>query len=109
MFRQHAEVLRHTFADREVEVEHVGPTAVAGLVAEPVVDVAVRLAPAADENVILALEGAGYVSERSREADSGLRFVAEDQSHRRIAQLYVLAWDDPQWERYAPVQGLPPG
>lgn len=62
MFEHHAEVRRRTLADKVLGVEHVGSTAVVGLVAKPIVDVAVRLAPGVNQGrVVISLEGRGYV------------------------------------------------
>ena len=107
VYRHHAEVLRGAVADQVITVEHVGSTAVEGLPAKPVVDVAARLAPPADErNVIVSLEDRGYTFRGDKGQGGGLMFVAEDRLGRRVAHLHVLHHDDSQWDRYLQVRNL---
>ncbi len=107
VFLHHAEVVRRALASHVRGIEHVGSTAVEGLVAKPVVDVAVRLAPAGDEaNAIASLEARRYVFRGNKNHRGGLLFVAEDPPHRRTVHLHVLRHDDPQWERYLRLRDL---
>ena len=102
----HAEVVRHALAGQVGNVEHVGSTAVEGLVATPVVDLAVHLTPTGDEvNAIASLEARRYVFRGDK--DHGvLLFVAEDQPDRRTVHIHLLHHDDPQWERYLRVRDV---
>jgi GrpB-like predicted nucleotidyltransferase (UPF0157 family) len=60
-FERLAAELRSALGELSVAVEHVGSTAVPGLVAKPILDLAVGLAPAADpDRVIRAIERLGY-------------------------------------------------
>lgn len=107
VFHHHAEVVRRGLAGQVRCVEHVGSTAVEGLVAKPVVDLAVQLTPAVDEaKVIASLEARRYVFRGDKKDQGRLLFVAEDQPHRRSVHLHVLRHDDPQWERYLRVRDL---
>ena len=107
VFLHHAEVVRRALAGHVGGVEHVGSTAVEGLVAKPVVDLAVQLTLAGDdEKVMSSLEAQRYVFRGDKNDHGGLLFVAEDQAHCRTAHLHVLRHDDPQWERYLKVRDL---
>lgn len=107
VFHHHAEVVRRGLGGQVGGIEHVGSTAVEGLVAKPVVELAVRLTPAADKaKVIASLEARRYVFRGNKNDHGGLLFVAEDQPHRRTVHLHVLRHDDPQWERYLRVRDL---
>lgn len=71
------------------------------LIAKPIVDVAVRLTPSADEaSVIASLQRRGYEFRGDTKDSGGLLFVAADQRRGRIAHLHVLHDGDHQWERY---------
>ena len=106
-FLHHAEVVRRALDGQVNRVEHVGSTAVEGLPAKPVVDVAAHLASGVDEaGVITALETRRYVYRGDRKDHGGLLFIAEDQHHRRIVHLHVLRHHDPQWERYVRLREL---
>ncbi len=84
-----------------VGVEHVGSTAVPGLEAKPILDLAVALRSwDASELAELRrrLEDAGY-GYRQSGADGGLLFVRA-QGPVRTAHVHVLPVQDPEWERY---------
>lgn len=79
----------------------MGSTDVEGLVAKPIVDVAVRLAPDVNQtSVIGSLEGRCYEFRVDKGQEGGLLFVAEDQPGHRIAHVHLLRDADDQWERY---------
>jgi GrpB-like predicted nucleotidyltransferase (UPF0157 family) len=61
-FTHEAERIRAALGGRALRVEHVGSTAVPGLLAKPVIDIVLEVADSADEPSYLpALEAAGYV------------------------------------------------
>ena len=61
-FRREAERIRGVLGDRVLQLEHVGSTAVPGLPAKPVIDLALELENSADEPAyVSAMEAAGYV------------------------------------------------
>ena len=61
-FRREAERIRAVLGDRVLQLEHVGSTAVPGLPAKPVIDLALELENSADEPAyVSAMEAAGYV------------------------------------------------
>ncbi len=100
-FERLAAELRSALGELAVAVEHVGSTAVPGLVAKPILDLAVGLAPAADpDHVILALERLGYEFRGDKGDTGGLLFVLEDRPAHRIAHLHVVPHGDAQWCRY---------
>lgn len=68
-FAHEAERIKKALGERAILIEHVGSTAVPGLVAKPVIDILLVVADSADEaSYVLALEVAGYVL-RIREPD----------------------------------------
>src|SRR5215467_15208780 len=69
LFRREAERVRMTLGERVLQLEHVGSTAVPGLAAKPIIDMALEVADSADEpRYVPAMEAAGYVL-RIREPD----------------------------------------
>src|SRR5690606_38926350 len=61
LFRQEDSRIRAALGDRVLALEHVGSTAVPGLVAKPCVDLLLVVADSADEPAYLPdLEAAGY-------------------------------------------------
>ena len=62
LFRREAERVRMTLGERVLQLEHVGSTAVPGLAAKPIIDMALAVADSADESrYVPAMEAAGYV------------------------------------------------
>ncbi|NUT35187.1 MAG: NUDIX domain-containing protein [Hamadaea sp.] len=101
----HTTAIRDLLHHHAVAVEHVGSTAVAGLAAKPIADVAVRLAShTAPSHVIAALTDAGYLFRGDCGDGGGLLFVAETQPGLRQAHVHVVGYDDPQFERYLAVR-----
>lgn len=69
LFGREAERVRATLGERVLQLEHVGSTAVPGLAAKPIIDMALAVADSADEpRYVPAMEAAGYVLE-AREPD----------------------------------------
>ena len=69
LYQCEAERVRAALGDRALLIEHVGSTAVPGLVAKPKVDIVLAVSDSSDESeYVPALEAAGYVL-RIREPD----------------------------------------
>jgi GrpB-like predicted nucleotidyltransferase (UPF0157 family)/ADP-ribose pyrophosphatase YjhB (NUDIX family)/inosine/xanthosine triphosphate pyrophosphatase family protein len=101
----HIATIRAALHGHANAVEHVGSTAVQGLAAKPIVDLAVRLHPDADvAAVITAMHEEGYLFRGDKQDQGGLLFVAEPSPGVRVAHIHVLAAGDPQWDRYLRVR-----
>lgn len=104
-FGRLAAALRDALGSEAVAIEHVGSTAVPGLVSKPILDLAVALRRGADiESVIGAFERAGYQFRGDQGDEGGLLFVLEDQPDHRIAHVHVLQYADAQWSAYLTVR-----
>jgi GrpB-like predicted nucleotidyltransferase (UPF0157 family) len=98
---QLAAELRTALGELAVAVEHVGSTAVPGLVAKPILDLAVGLAPATDpDRVIPAMERLGYEFRGDKGDTGGLLFVLEDRPTHRIAHVHVVPHGGEKWRQY---------
>lgn len=101
VFAHQAELLRRALADDVVAIEHVGSTAVLGLVAKPIIDVAVLVRPDVDiDAAVSSVTQAGYQFAGDKGAVGGRLFVLEHRPRRRMVHLHLLGTDDDQWERY---------
>jgi GrpB-like predicted nucleotidyltransferase (UPF0157 family) len=76
-----------------LRIEHVGSTAVPGLAAKPIVDLAVTVEDPADESIVAALESAGYEL-RVREPEHRMF-----RTPRRDVHVHVWRASDPEVER----------
>lgn len=84
-----------------VAVEHIGSTAVPGLVSKPILDLAVGLATGADRDaVVRRLEKLGYIFRGDAGDEGGLVFVLDERPLYRIAHLHVVGHGDQRWRRY---------
>lgn len=98
-----APTLRAALGDLAIAVEHIGSTAVPGLPAKPILDIAVGLRPRVDEGAVVeALEGLGFIYRGAAQDDDGLNlmFGWEDAPRRRLANLHVVAHGGRRWREW---------
>ena len=90
-----------------LDVQQIGSSSVLGLLAKPIVDLAVgvsadqELAPLAGE-----LEATGWIYRGDAGHDGGHLFVLETRPWHRIAQLHAVEHDSPQWRNYVQFREL---
>jgi streptomycin 3"-adenylyltransferase len=100
-FEYLAAVLRAALGESAAAIEHVGSTAVAGLPAKPILDVAVRLAPDVQlDHVTGVFQAQGYEFRGDQGKQGGLVFVLEDRPTHRLAHVHCVRHGDSQWQRY---------
>jgi GrpB-like predicted nucleotidyltransferase (UPF0157 family) len=94
--------------DGEVEaVEQIGSSSVVGLLAKPIVDLAVGLLEQRDIGVVRArLEAAGWIYRGDAGGDGGQVFVLEARPWHRVAHLHVVEHGGPQWVDYLRLRDL---
>ncbi len=104
-FERVAAQLRPALGSLVVAVEHVGSTAVAGLIAKPILDVAVGLTAEADTlTVTRVLDTHRYEFRGDAGEEGGLVFVLNDRPLHRVAHLHVVRFGDRQWRDYLAVR-----
>lgn len=82
-------------------VEQIGSSSVIGLLAKPIIDIAVGLA--ADQDlppVRERLETSGWIYRGDAGANGGHVFVLEAKPWHRVAHIHVVAFDGEQWRKY---------
>ena len=100
-FDRLAAELRPTLGRLAFAVEHVGSTAVPGLVAKPILDVAIGLAPGVDpDEAVAALQPLGYQFRGDKGGEGGVLLVVEDRPAHRVAHIHMVGYGDPQWQRW---------
>ena len=88
-------------------VEHIGSTAVPGLLAKPIIDLAIGLRPETSvEEITAPLSGLGWIYRGDAGADGGLVFVFEDSPWHRVAHAHGVELDGLQWVRYLQFRDL---
>lgn len=92
-------VLRQVCGAAARDVRHVGSTAVPGLIAKPILDVAVLLRMASDlDEVVARLRGLGLIPRGP--SDGGYLLVLESAPSIRVAHVHVVNPGDAEWGRY---------
>lgn len=82
-------------------IAHVGSTAVQGMPAKPILDIAVR-ARGRDhvEEIATRLAAAGYVDRGDGDGSIGRLVVLEPSPSVRAAHIHILEEADPHWDQY---------
>jgi GrpB-like predicted nucleotidyltransferase (UPF0157 family) len=87
--------------DLTTNVEAIGSSSVPGLLAKPIIDLVVGLAPSASStDVESRLEPTGWIYRGDAGSDGGHVFVLESQPRFRVAHLHVVQRDGIQWRDY---------
>ena len=101
LFERERRALRERIGHLVVDIQHVGSTAVPGLDAKPIIDIAVAVPYAgAIPQLRQPLCELGYIDRGDAGADGGYIFVKESAPEVRTHHLHVVAIDDPQWRDY---------
>jgi len=88
-------------------IEVIGSSSVLGLLAKPIIDLAVGLANEQPLGPIAAaLEGDGWIYRGDAGPDGGHVFVLEDRPWHRVAHLHVVAYDGGSWRDYLRLRDL---
>jgi GrpB-like predicted nucleotidyltransferase (UPF0157 family) len=98
--------LREIVGSLAIAIEHVGSTAVPGLVAKPILDIALAFPDRATlDEAATQLSLAGYEWRGDVREAGGVVFVEGPESVR-TAHLHLVERDDPQWDRYVRFRDL---
>lgn len=82
-------------------VAHIGSTAIPGLLAKPVIDLAVAVpAEAAVEDIAGPMARLGWLYRGDAGPDGGWTFVLDDAPGRRVAHAHAVEHGGGQWLRY---------
>jgi len=93
--------IRAVLGDSVQAVEHVGSTAVPGLLAKPIVDLAVGARPGSTvDEIAEGMSRLGWIYRGDAGDDGGWVFVMEDAPWHRTAHAHVVEFGGSQWVRY---------
>jgi GrpB-like predicted nucleotidyltransferase (UPF0157 family) len=101
LFEQERRALHQHIGHLVLDIQHVGSTAVSGLDAKPILDIAVAVASVAMiPQCRQPLWALGYLDRGDDGSDGGYLFVKESAPDVRTHHLHMVARDDPQWRNY---------
>jgi len=96
-----SERIRMCAAELIIDVQHVGSTAVPGMVAKPILDIAIAAPDKARiEMVVGRLAADGYVDRGDQGASGGHLLVREIGPNVRTCHIHIVEVNDPQWRNY---------
>ena len=102
-----AEEIRDKLGRSTASVEHVGSSAVPGLAAKPIIDLAVGLRRHVPLDALTrSLDGVGYEFRGDAGDQGGLVFVLEDRPKHRVVHLHVVDHGGEEWHRYLTFRDL---
>jgi GrpB-like predicted nucleotidyltransferase (UPF0157 family) len=101
LFGAEAETLRERIGDIVADIQHVGSTAVPGLPAKPILDIAVAVRSGdAIPLVVRRLVEAGYIDRGDAGREGGYLLVKDSEPDVRIVHLHIVEQADIQWRNY---------
>jgi len=101
LFEQEWRVLHQHIGHLVLDIQHVGSTAVPGLDAKPIIDIAVAVASSMVISQCRPLLCAlGYLDRGDTGIDGEYLFVKESAPDVRTHHLHIVTRDDPRWGNY---------
>ncbi|MGH9273646.1 MAG: GrpB family protein [Acidimicrobiales bacterium] len=105
--RELAADISTVLADVAAAVEHVGSTAVPGLLAKPIIDLAIAVPTGtAVDDLTEPLSQLGWMYRGDAGDDGGWVFVLEDSPWHRVAHAHGVEFGGRQWVRYLQFRDL---
>lgn len=96
--RETIDVLREVFGSAAVDIQHIGSTAIEGIQAKPIIDIAVGVKSMEGLPLERLIER-GF-QERYNRFSSNLLYVLETPDSIRTHQVHILVYDSLQWHNY---------
>jgi len=101
LYRIEAEKLKNYIGALAVYIQHVGSTAVPGLISKPIIDVAIAVnSHEAISAVVKRLPDIGYIDKGDQGASGGYLLVKESEPDVRIFHIHIVEINDVQWRNY---------
>ena len=101
LFEEEAAAICRAGGPLVLDVQHVGSTAVPGLPAKPILDIAVAVRSSGDiPGLVRRLTAVGYIDRGDGGRDGGYLLVRDSEPEVRTAHVHVVERADPQWHHY---------
>jgi GrpB-like predicted nucleotidyltransferase (UPF0157 family) len=93
--------LKNCLRELAVDIQHVGSTAVPGLISKPIIDIAIAVTSRSDiAAVVKCLLTIGYIDRSDQGASGGYLLVKESEPDVRTFHIHVVEKSDVQWRNY---------
>ena len=101
LYEREAGRLLQKISDRIIDIQHVGSTAVPGLPAKPIIDIAIAIESKKDiPSLARSLTDLGYIDRGDAGDDGGYLLVLEPAPEVRTVHIHVVESTDAQWRNY---------
>jgi len=101
LFERERRILQQHIGHLVLDIQHVGSTAVPGLDAKPILDIAVAVTSmAVIPQCVPLLCHISYIDRGDGGTNGGYLFVKESAPDVRTHHVHMVAKDDPQWHNY---------
>ena len=101
LYDAEAENLKNCLRELAVDIQHVGSTAVPGLISKPIIDIAIAVTSRSDiAAVVKRLLTIGYIDRSDQGASGGYLLVKESEPDVRTFHIHVVEKSDVQWRNY---------
>ena len=101
LFGQERRALQERMGGLVADIQHIGSTAVAGLDAKPILDIAVAVVSEdAIVQCVRVLCDSGYLDRGDQGGEGGYLVVKEREPDLRTHHLHIVTREDPQWSGY---------
>ena len=101
LFAAESRVIRDAGGELIRDLQHVGSTAVRGLPAKPIVDIAIAVdTRAAIPVLVQRLTAVGYIDRGDQGRDGGYLLVRESRPRVRTIHVHIVELSDVQWRNY---------
>jgi GrpB-like predicted nucleotidyltransferase (UPF0157 family) len=101
------ERLAKLLGTRVADIDQIGSSSVPGLLAKPILDLAVGLGPHQDlPPVIQAMESDGWIYRGDAGTNGGHVFVLEARPGHRVAHVHIVEHEGTQWRNYRRLRDL---
>ncbi len=97
LFSQEAQRLHKSLQPYAVDIEHIGSTSIPGMVAKPILDIAIGLWQLKDIDVCVARLGALGYTYKGEQDIPGWHFFTYGASHNITQHLHLSAWNSDFW------------
>jgi GrpB-like predicted nucleotidyltransferase (UPF0157 family) len=101
IFQSEADRIRACVGDITLQIEHVGSTSVPGLIAKPIIDIAIAVESRKDMFLVVErLLNAGYIDGADQGRDGGYLVERDSSPGVRILYIHIVEKTDVQWRNY---------
>ena len=93
--------LKQCLGNITIDIQHVGSTAVPGLISKPIIDIAIAVnSRETIAAVVKRLPDIGYIDKGDQGASGGYLLVKESEPDVRIFHIHIVEINDVQWRNY---------